>query len=459
MLYWHIIHYIYNINYIFLESIMDVVEKYHWQYKGALSVLWIDDIELGQISEGKHFINLWSMSWENMSLAAALDKVAQDVSICMCHMLNDWWYKFKKNEFTPIEKPYPVATFAMREDFAAIIHGNSEGFKKYSESKYFSHFILWKNGVPQPKQIMFREITKASYCQRSVDARYERLLRFLDNLWPDTEVVLKPISGSWGKDVFFYTTEEIRKLREYICFDPEYVFEWDIPVDKPWNEFLRFAIVFWDYVIQERIPSYPIEVWWEKKDWNLRVLTTYCPDKKEYIVAGIAGRIDQDGWPVNRSITADNISLDEIAKLAGWDEDQFRTIVTRTKELAVKVTSIFSSIWNRKDEQGVTPDFQCLAGIDIIIWKDWKPSVIEVNDSNSGCVYELLLLEGIESILPIAISVDYKISYSMALLELMNSMKDELSVEEFDTLFDRVKNGEDPRIVMKELKPPSISLQ
>ena len=388
--------------------------KYYHQFEDAIEKLGIENLQMNQIAD-KPCVFLGLATGESITLWRALQLVMSDINICYQHILTHGLCELKWNQLVNIIHPKKPPVFSMSEREKGIIHGNSEWFKKYSENKYLSHFILDKNNISQPKQIMFRETKKMKYCEERTKRRFKELKSFLHSLPTDTEIVIKPVDGMWWNEVFFCTIEEILKLENFIYKDPECEVTEDLNPedDNIKNEFIRCGVIFGNTLFEERIKSYPIEIDWVKKDWNLRVLTTYNTDTNSYMVSWMPWRIDNDWWAINRSISADNISLEEIWRLAWWNTTTLQKARKKVEALAIETTTVMANIWKRKNENpqiSSTKDFQNLAWVDIIIDEQLEPYVIEVNDSNSGCIYESMLLDGIESIIPIAKSIKAKVN-------------------------------------------------
>lgn len=156
-------------------------------------------------------------------------------------------------------------------------------------------------------------------------------------------------------------------------------------------------------IIQEKIESYPININWVRKDWNLRVLVTYDFIKKKYITSWIIWRIDKDWWPVNISLTADYIKFEEISKLAWWTKKEFKEINKKVKETAEKwVTAIANRSIRKPDEYDKFCHNQDLAWVDIIVNRKMIPYIIEMNPANSCWPYQVMKNNWIEAIYPIA---------------------------------------------------------
>lgn len=388
------------------------MDKHHEQFKDAANELGISDLDIEIVGQ-EACIYMGYATGENITLWRALQSIIWDVRIYYHHLLNNGACELKDDKLVHISDPLGRQYFSMREINWVHTHGNAKWFKKYSENKYLSHFILSKNNINQPRQIMFKGPNNMFYNKKRTEKRLQELKTFLDILPTDSEVVIKPVDWKCWENVFFCSKKEILELEDFINTNPEFVYSVDpnSTENDVRNELIRCGVVFGDVLFQERIQSYPIEVDKIKKDWNLRVLTTYDPEQKEYIVSWITWRIDNDWWPVNRSISADNISLEAIWKLAWWNWQTLDKVKKDVEKLAIHATTVMAYIWSRKGEveDSIYKNFQNLAGIDIIVDKDLAPYIIEVNDSNSGCLYELMKLKWIEALTPIVKSVAAKV--------------------------------------------------
>ena len=387
--------------------------KYYKQFEDAIEKLGIENLHTNDLAD-KPYVFLGFTTGENITLWRALQLVMSDIHICYQHILNNGLCELKWDQLVNISGPRNPPEFSMIQGNKSLSHGNAEWFKKYSENKYLSHFILDKNNIAQPKQIMFRETSKMIYCKKRVKRRFQELKAFLNTLPKDTEIVIKPIDWKCGNNIFFSSTKDILELENFIYLNPELEATDDLSPkdDNVKNEFIRCGVIFGNTLFQERIKSYPIEIDWIKKDWNLRILTTYDAETNTYVVSWMPWRIDNDWGAVNRSISAENISLEDIWKLAWWDNATLKEVKKRVEDLAIHTTTIMARIWNRKDKKpqvSYEVDFQNLAWIDIIVDENLEPHILEVNDSASGCIYESMLLDGIESVLPIAKSIKAKI--------------------------------------------------
>lgn len=392
---------------------MDTATKYSVQRDDAAKKIWID-IQEPRI-EVCAFID--SFSWEWLTLWKAIkdlapqitvigDMIWEDVTFILWsdNSLRQWW-----------SAAMPFYCMNQNNRFRTPLHGNYGIFKWVSWNKRLTSTILGNAWINVPREISlnwqdYYWLTESDFeesCGGSFEQAWEELWRrrtkhikeFVKSLWKWKKAVFKPIDGQCGRDIHMLSYGEIT------------------------NERLNDDVLFidWNMLVQEKIDSYPIiDEQWNRKDWNVRVLTT--TDKKwNIVIAGITWRIDEDWWPVNRSITADNISLIEISKLAWWSESTYIDIKKKIEDIAIKSINIILS----KIKPWMFLESQDLAGVDIIIWEDLEPFVIEVNDSDSGCIYELMCLEGIESIYPIAESAIRKIKLAYWIKELREMFQNE----------------------------------
>ena len=419
-------------------------------------MVWVEIPKIQNIS-GWRIIDLWSVSWESIVLAAAVYKMVElfsqsannaisedsytenDVKDMMAvfykkfsdlHVVllweNNWSHVLNWGKLIParIEKnrwAYCLSDTFLRKD-NAIPHWNSYGFSRYSSDKYLSWKILQQEWVNIPKELMFRKIARTSNYDTSFEEelenyvkkatrRFEQVKDFLWNLESDSEIVLKARRWAQWDDIYFFTVQEILDAWDYIKTYPETFMddeEYEKGLDSKF-EMLRIAIWYGEYILQERIISYPLEMNGEKKDWNLRVLTTYSPSKNKYIVVGMTWRVDNDWWPVNRSISAENISLEDICKYA-WIEDQYNGIYDRVEKLSIQAVESIVKAWAKKiNHLWLEDNWQDLAGIDVIVDPNLEAYVIETNNADSWCLYELTELEWPNGVNPIADSIVWKL--------------------------------------------------
>lgn len=276
-----------------------------------------------------------------------------------------------------------------------VISVNAYGIERITEDKFLTLMILSKNAIPTPK---FQRITLNRAGQDLLEKIYFPHLkddsRDTKNFFP---FVIKEREGCGG--------EKVALIRQF---------------QDIWN-LINF---FWKKcVIEDLIESYPIYINGVKKDWNLRVLVSYDIETKRYITVGITGRIDTIGWPVNRSISAENISFEELWKLCGWSEIEFSEAKQKVEKIAELSSEILVQVGNRKWFEPHINNIQTVFWVDIIIDSNKNPFVIEVNDSSSGCIFELAQLEGITSVYPIARAIVHKVLFQKSVQELHNTLK------------------------------------
>lgn len=382
-------------------------QKREAQFEDASEKLWLaipeDDI--------KRVIFLWWKSGESITLAKAILDCTSNFKIVLINIV-ETPFGLSDGGFLEVTLDWTIPTtvpgnpiYSSQSGIFPLVNlvGNAHKTKKYTEDKSLMYFILSKNWISIPKQITLG-YTPRDYKDEEVVPWMTRI----HNVWKENReqaistintflnqngsAVLKPISGSCWEDIVIIEAEsfdQIEKMEQFKIF-----------------ESLRKSRC----VLQKYVPSYPVVENWEKMDWNLRALVTYDYDKKNYIVAWTTGRIDKHGGPINRSISADNISLEEIFQKAWISKKKLEKLKKKIAILCNKASHALVNVWARRMEDYSTfTNVQILFGVDIIIDENLEPHIIEVNDINSWCAYELMLLEWIESIYPIAKSILGKI--------------------------------------------------
>ena len=386
---------------------MSINEKYLGQASEATARFWIDTNLLSPSKKDKPVIFLWWYSWESITLAQAISDIASDVCVVLNYRSNlswdQWFVEFKNGGLIPAFLRRPDYEHTRIEYQEPTLTWNAHNIESLCWDKYYTNFVLKQNWIPVPKQA--RLISGVSETQDTTIGKIDRIKYYKNTVWTKfvNGHVVKTRIWSWGNGVVL--------VRDTQC---------DLQV---WD-----LLPFW-CVIEELIESYPIEFSNWKKDWNLRVLVTFDPKKERYVTAWITWRLDNEWWPVNRSRGAENISFEDLAKLCWWSEEEFLRIkdeVMRTAELS---SEILVQAWNRKNTIPKYTNFQTLFWVDIIVDKDMKPQVIEVNASDSWCIYELWELEWIESIYPIAQAVVHKAKlwYNMPhIVECLKTIADQI---------------------------------
>ncbi|HAH20899.1 MAG TPA: hypothetical protein DCL49_08365, partial [Candidatus Omnitrophica bacterium] len=151
-------------------------------------------------------------------------------------------------------------------------------------------------------------------------------------------------------------------------------------------------------IVQERIYSPSIEENGIKKDWNIRVFVSRN-ENNQPVVTGMGVRIDDEGKPVNISLTAQALSIQQVGNKLGLYGKEINDLVEEIKSAAVRAfaavdshrrLSVIESIGNQHD----------FSGIDIMVKKSngqYEPVVIEANGNPSGGIWhtqQVLLASG-----------------------------------------------------------------
>lgn len=345
---------------------LSMVRKYNSQAEEASERLWIDTTNISVWkTDTRPVVDLWWYNGENITLAKALRDISDSVRIVLFYDDDNykWDIELEDNTIIPAKIFRKAQYIQHQHPNTDCIHTwNAYGMLEICGDKFLTNFILARNGIPVAKQ------------------------------------------------------KRVSLGKEYPDFWNNYVVKWragcgwkQVQIFRQSNVFRADIILNTKLIIEELIESYPIHIEWVKKDWNLRVLVTFDTETQRYITAGIVWRIDTEGWPVNLSISAENISFHDVSKLCGWSEDESKNIESEVKRTAEISCEILTQAGNRKCIHAPIWNFQTVFWVDIIINANKKPIVLEVNDSDSWCIYELAQLHGIKSIYPIAQSILDKI--------------------------------------------------
>jgi len=354
-----------------------LMQKDHDKSKESSNDLWINFPNFYSFEDNwKLSLFLWRCSWSTLTLTKALQKVSDDVRVVLSHTLSRGTFTVDSDALIPCSMPKKL-DFWTREYYAPRIQWNSLWFRKYIENKWLTYKILKKKGIPLPKQELLKMHGNKDTQSISSIAFHRKL---------SGGSVIKPTNGALWKDVHI------------------------IPAD---NQIFPCISQLKDqaYIHQERIHSYPIQIDKKKKDWNLRVIVSYDPDKKDYIVVWSVWRIDKDGGPVNLSITAKHISFDDISELCWWTKKQFREVKKKVASASINSVKAIIDAWARKKTwKRLSSNIQVVSWVDVIVDQDMNPFVIEVNDAWIGGIYELYKSDWLDAIIPIAESIVHKIN-------------------------------------------------
>lgn len=265
-------------------------------------------------------------------------------------------------------------------------------FGKYSENKFITSQLLTRLGLPCPQQMLIRgsqfyqlsdnENSEELYRKIHTKIR-ERIQKEFQNGHIENSMVMKPTKGYQGRGISFFNFDQIEELVDSMLVDNS-------------------------VVVEERINSYPIEINNRKKDWNLRTFVTYNFEKEEYTCFAIVPRIDNDNGPVNLSISAKAITIDEILSYIDVSDEEKLKLLRSVMDISEKATRAIVDIAERYQHRSGNHQHQgkqLLAGVDIIIDKNLDPYIMEVNWSNSGGLESLSRIAGVDPIIPLCQSI------------------------------------------------------
>lgn len=393
------------------------MEKFNTERNDAIASLWlIGNTEIDMDATPTIFFPIFSS--EDVTLAKAVYNIIQESNssllVIMEHfwtflLLNAEWFNYVRVRGEPI--------FAFKGG-TEVLWTNIKGFAKYTDNKLFTGIILRASWLPVPQELAIRQSrlfdasvtfaglahspeAKATF-QAIHDRTFARVMQFLDahkiekfvtkpHDWRQGDGVLirdrEDFSNKWAHDTMFGVSDvsEVLLVQEKI---------------EPYRLVYKMAHGVSNGNVQEWL-----EQSWQFSDWNMRVLVTYDASDMtswKYITAGIVCRIDQADKPVNISLGASYDSFESVMEQC-WLGDEKEELRKRVEDMAILATESIVAYCDKKSNRPAnTPDHQVLVWVDIILDRNKNPIIIEVNDMNSGCNYELMKLEWIQSLYPIA---------------------------------------------------------
>lgn len=269
--------------------------------------------------------------------------------------------------------------------------GSAE-LSKVTRYKDITTSILRRKDINVPKSMAFSVASKKSF--KKVDEEFVRkygldvhfirwqfldeaeiravLDRFIKREGIKGEIIIKPTTGSCGRDVVFVKAEDIDKA-----------------VDAIYNLMLKGE----DVVVEERIYSPVFLENGVAQDWNLRIFVSR-DSNDNFVVSDMVVRYDDEGvGAVNISRTAKVSTLEDIYDKLGLGENDIslEELRKRIGKLAAKTALVIEEV-SKLEVAGsklgsIHADFM---GIDIIVKREGLvPFVIEVNDIQSGGMWDL----------------------------------------------------------------------
>ena len=306
------------------------------------------------------WISLWCISLELFTLAKAIKKVHDDnkEKIKIIFPNDTWFVEYDGDKLVPYEHIHSKNITVFHKDI-----WDSYNFQKYSENKRYTHLILSNSCVHIPQEVYVPSQDKINQ-------------------------------------------EKIWKLRwEYSVIKPLYGECWEGVIILPKNDILWYLQenhINYPILIQEKIENLPLNVNGKQQDWNVRVLITYCFDTRQHVCAWLVVRYGNCWEPVNISLTAKYMSLNDLCNLT-WLTHIQEKLEYRIQQAAICAVNTLVEQWKKyRNNKNLNGDEQILAWVDIIVTPDQVPYVIEVNNCRSWCMYELVQLEWFNSIYPIA---------------------------------------------------------
>ncbi len=141
-------------------------------------------------------------------------------------------------------------------------------------------------------------------------------------------------------------------------------------------------------LVQERIEPPYIVIGGVEHDWNLRVFITR-DDDDQTIVAGISVRHSPKGGPVNLSLTAKTLTLEEVQTLLGLSAAEKAQMCATIQNTAIKQYHAVQAAIEGLVPAG-TAGVLDWNGIDVILRREqdlFVPYIIEINGCNSGAMW------------------------------------------------------------------------
>lgn len=357
--------------------------------------------------------------------------------------LLDWqWLNHVRVKGNPV--------FCFRDD-NEILGTNIARFWKYTDNKLLASMILNSAWIMIPRQIaikqsrfypVFFDLEVADkdseelrlLCQLIHEQTFARVMTFLDS--HDIEkFVTKPHDWAQGDWVTIHHTEN---------FQEQWAHE-DMFGDSDMSQIMLVQEKIEPYTLvnrelhqQLRIDQW-LTAWWEFSDWNMRVLVTYDATdltSGRYIPVGIVCRIDEVDKPVNISISASYDTFDTVMERC-WLNGEKEILRKKIEDAAVQATVAIVNYCDKKSKRPKDiPEYQVLAWVDIILDRYKNPIVIEVNAMNSGCNYELMKLEWIESLYPIGRAIIWKARLNVLINTIQRQVVETHGIEWLTQLID-----------------------